>query len=240
MIVKNRLLNYKDCIIYQDVDWFKFSIDSVLLVNFVSIRLSDKNIIDLCSGNAPIPMLLSFRTKANIYGIELQKVVYDLGIRSIIENKMDSQITFINDNIKNSKFLFNADIFDVVVCNPPYFKVCNGSYLTDNVVKRVARHEIEATLDDIFDAAKYLLRNGGTFAMVHRPERFIEIIDKMRKYNIEPKRVQFVYPKDGTDCNMILIEGIKNGKNGLKVLQPLILHNDNGTYRDQISKYFED
>lgn len=239
VIVKNRLLNYGDAIIYQDVDWFKFSIDSVLLANFVTIRLRDKKIIDLCSGNAPIPMLLSFKTKSKIYGIELQKEVYDLGVRSIIENKMDSQIDFINGNIKDVGNLFCSDSFDVVVCNPPYFRVNKNSYLTENKIKRVARHEVEVNLSDIFSSAKYLLKTGGIFAMVHRPERFVEIIYGMREVGIEPKRVQFVYPKDGCECNMLLIEGIKNGSVGLKILPPLVLHSIDGTYRDEIRKYFE-
>ena len=76
MIVKNRLLNYKNTYIYQNDEWFKFSLDSVLLVNFATIRLNDKKILDLCSGNAPIPMLLTFKTKAKIYGVELQSEIY--------------------------------------------------------------------------------------------------------------------------------------------------------------------
>ena len=96
MIVKNNLLNFKDAYIYQDTDYFKFSLDSLLLANFVTINLRDKNILDIATGNAPIPMLLSYRTKANIYGVEIQKSVFDLGVKSIIENKMDKQITIIN------------------------------------------------------------------------------------------------------------------------------------------------
>ncbi len=100
MRVRNRLLNFSDKIIYQNDDYFAFSLDSVLLANFVTIKLSDKKIIDFCTGNAPIPMLMSFRTKARIFGVELQKDIFDLGIESIIENKMDEQIMFINDDVK--------------------------------------------------------------------------------------------------------------------------------------------
>mgnify|MGYP002860666803 CR=1 FL=1 len=75
MRVRNRLLNFGDMIIYQDNDYFLFSLDSVLLANFVTLKLTDKKIIDLCSGNAPVPMLMSFRTKARIFGVELQKYI---------------------------------------------------------------------------------------------------------------------------------------------------------------------
>ena len=121
MKVKNRLLNY-DMVIYQDDSWFKFSLDSVLLVNFLTINLGCKKIIDLASGNAPIPMLLSLRTKNKIDAIELQRCIYDLGIESIKENGLDNQINLVCGDIKNIKEYFCSDSYDLVLCNPPYFK----------------------------------------------------------------------------------------------------------------------
>ena len=106
MRVKNRLLNYKDKYIYQDDDGFLFSLDSVLLANFVTIKLTDKKIIDLCCGNAPIPMLLSFRTKARIFGVEEQEDIYHLGIDSIKENQMDNQIQLIYGDVTKLKEKF--------------------------------------------------------------------------------------------------------------------------------------
>ena len=234
MRVKNRLLNY-NYVIYQNDDWFKFSIDSVLLANFVSINKKHRKIMDLCTGNAPIPMLLSLRTEANIFGMELQEEVYKLGVDSIIENNLDNQIVIINDDVKKVSKYFEADSFDVVVCNPPYFKVKNGGFINDNDVKAIARHEISVDLDSIIKSAVYLLKNGGYFAMVHRTDRFIEIILKYKMYNIEPKRIQFIYPKEGKMSDLFLIEGIKNGNSGLKMLSPIIIHNDDDTYTDEIS-----
>lgn len=238
MIVKNRLLNFKDKIIYQDSEAFLFSLDSVLLANFVSLRFTDKKIIDLCSGNAPIPMLLSFRTKANIVGVEIQKEIYDMGLQSIKENGMGEQISFINDDIKN---LINYDYqekFDVVVCNPPYFKYQEDSLVNKNALKMMARHEVSINLEEVISLAKYLLKTGGTFSLVHRPERFVEIIMLMKKYNIEPKKVRFVYPKEGKEANMLLIEGVKNGNGSLKILSPLIVHEADGSYNFEIRKMF--
>lgn len=240
MIQKNRLLNFNNNVIYQNDDWFKFSLDSVLLINFVTIRLNDKNILDLCSGNAPIPMLLTHKTKAKIYGIEIQKEIYDLGLKSIIDNKMDKQISFINDDIRNANNLFNNIKFDVVLSNPPYFKVDENSLVNDNEIKSVARHEIKVDLDTVLNVASSVLRSGGTFAMVHRPERLVEIIDDMRRYNIEPKKIQFVHPKKISDSNMVLIEGKKNGNPGLKILKPLIVSKDDGEYNDNIKKYYQE
>ena len=238
MKVKNRLLNFTDKYIYQNDDFFAFSLDSVLLANFVTIKLSDKNIIDFCSGNAPIPMLMSFRTNARIFGVELQKEIFDMGIDSVSENGMNKQIELINDDVRNISMFMDAESVDVVTCNPPYFKYQDDSLINDNMVKTIARHEMMLNLDDVMKASKYVLKNGGTFAMVHRPDRMIEIINLMQKYGIEPKKIRLVYPKVGKDANILLIEGIKNGKMGLKILSPLYTHNEDGSYVDEIRMMF--
>lgn len=235
MRVKNRLLD-TSLVIYQDDDWFKFSIDSVLLSKFVTINMRHKKIIDLATGNAPIPLLLSFRTRADIYGIEYQKCVYELGRQSVLENSLNNQIQLICGDVCELKDKFKSDSFDVVTCNPPYFKTENINYLNDNCVKTLARHEVTLTLDDVLRQANYLLKSGGIFAMVHRTERFFEIIDKMKEYKLEPKRVQFVYPKNGRDSDLVLIEGIKNGKSGVKLLYPLVVHKADNTYTEEVSE----
>ena len=233
MKVKNRLLDY-DAVIYQDDEWFKFSLDSVLLAHFVTLNLRTKRIIDLATGNAPIPILLTYRTNASIYGIEIQKCVFDLGVESVLENKMEQQIQLIHGDVREINTYFNSDFFDVVTCNPPYFKTMEDGYFNENSVKAKARHEITLNLDDVLSKANYLLKNGGIFAMVHRTERFVEVLEKMKQYHIEPKRVQFIYPKKGRDSDLFLIEGIKNGKTGLKMLSPLIIHQDDDCYTDEV------
>ena len=238
MKVKNSLLNYKE-IIYQDDDWFKFSMDSVLLANFVTINMGVKKIIDFATGNAPIPMLFTYRTNAYIYGIEYQKCIYDLGIESIIENGFINQIKLINGDVRNIKELFELESFDVVTCNPPYFKKNDSSHLNDNEVKAIARHEITLNLEDVVKNASYILKNRGVFAMVHRTERMIEIIEVMKKYRLEPKRIQFIYPKPGKNSDLFLIECVKNGNSGLKMLSPIVLHDmDSNEYTDEIKKLF--
>ena len=165
MKLKNRLLNFGDNIIYQNDDYFAFSLDSVLLANFVTIKLSDKKIIDFCTGNAPIPMLMSFRTKARIFGVELQKEIFSMGVQSVVENKMDEQIELINLDVKNIDSKFDAESMDIVTCNPPYFKYQENSLVNDNNVKTIARHEVRLKLEDVIKASRYVLKNGGTFAM---------------------------------------------------------------------------
>ena len=234
---KNRLLDF-DMIIYQDDDYLKFSLDSVLLANFVTINLRTKKIIDLASGNAPIPMLMSMRTKSFIDAVELQKEVYNLGVESIKENKLDDQIKLICGDVKNIQNYYDGDCFDIVTCNPPYFNTLNEKFLNSNDIKAIARHEISLSLEDVVKAAFYLLKTGGNLAMVHRTDRFVEVIECLKKYNFEPKRVQFIYPKLGKNSDLFLIEASKNGKIGLKVLSSLIIHNDDNSYNENIRKYF--
>ena len=240
MRIKHRLLNFSSNIIYQDDDYFAFSLDSVLLANFVNIKLSDKIIVDFCTGNAPVPMLMSFRTKARIFGVELQKEVYELGVDSVKENNMDSQISIINGDVKQVNEYFSSESVDIVTCNPPYFKYNDTSLTNQNDIKAIARHEVMLNLEDIMISAKYVLKNGGTFAMVHRPDRMIEIINIMQKYGFEPKKMRFVYPKNGKNANILLIEAIKNGKSGLQMMSPLFTHNDDGNYTLEVKKMFGD
>lgn len=239
MEITNRLLNYKDLKIVQNTDWFAFSLDSVLLSNFVTLNKNTNKIIDFCTGNAPIPLILSTKTNAKITGVELQKEIYDLAQKSIKINNLEEKIELLNMNVKDLVDIYETDTFDVITCNPPYFKVKEDSNLNKNDIKTVARHEIELNLDDIFSLARKLLKNNGLISMVHRPNRLVEIIEIMKKNNIEPKKIQFVYPKRNTECNTILIEGSKNGNPGLKILPPLYVHDENGKYLEEIEEMFQ-
>jgi tRNA1(Val) A37 N6-methylase TrmN6 len=239
MKVINDLLGYDDLKIVQNPEWFSFSLDSVLLPNFVTLNKDVKNILDLGTGNAPIPMILSTLTdKANIYGIEIQKDVYEMAKESIEINKLESRIKLINDDMKKLDQYFEANFFDVIVSNPPYFKLEELSKKNEDEHKTIARHEEKINLSELVAIAKKYLNNNGVFAMVHRTDRLIEIIEEMRKNNIEPKKIQLIYPKKNTNSNMVLIEGKKNGKPGLIIKEPLFIHDDTGEYLDDIKKLF--
>ena len=180
-LVCNELLGRPLLKIYQDTDSFNFSTDSMLLADFASIPNRVKSICDLCTGNAPIPLYFSLRTKAKIIGVEVQEHSYDLAIKSVEENKLENQIEIINDNLVNISEKIGKNKFDLVTCNPPFFKVGNNR-INPNDAKAIARHEILANLDDIVKEAAKLLNSKGIFAMVHRPDRLIEILDTFRKY----------------------------------------------------------
>ena len=238
MKVLNDLLGYNDLKIYQDTDWFSFSLDSVLLPNFVTLSNKTRRILDLGTGNAPIPMILSTMTSADIYGIEIQEDVYELARESIIYNKLDNRIKLMNDDMKNLDKYFDPNSFDVIISNPPYFKIEEQSKKNDDIHKIIARHEEKIKLEDIIKLAKKYLDNDGVFAMVHRTDRLIEVIELMRKHNLEPKRLKLIYPKENTNSNMFLIEGRKNGKPGLKIESPLFVHAESGAYLEEINDLF--
>lgn len=235
MKVKNYLLGYPNTYIMQDSEMFNFSLDSVLLPNFVTLNPTTNKILDIGTGNAPIPLILSKKTKAKIIGVEIQKDVYDLAVETVSINNLEEQIELINDDINNFYKKIESDTFDVITCNPPFFK---NVKLNDSKYKTYARHEESLTLNQIFKVARKLLKNNGVIAIVNRPERLIDIITEMKNNNIEPKKMQLVYPYKEKNANILLIEGRKNGKPGLKILPPLYSHDNDGKYTEEIKKYF--
>ena len=239
METTNYLLGYKNLKIIQDNEMFNFSLDSVLLPNFITINDSTKNILDIGTGNAPIPLILSQKTKAHITGIEIQKEVSNIAKKTIKLNNLENKINIINDDIKEYYKKATPEYYDIITCNPPYFEIKKTSKFNKNDYKTIARHEVTLKLEDILKIARKLLKNGGTLGLVHRPERLIDILTTMRNYNIEPKKIRLIYPGKNKESNILLIEGKKNGKKGLKILPPLYSHNQDGTYTEEIQKYFK-
>lgn len=235
----NYLLGYKNLRVYQDSEMFNFSLDSVLLPNFVTINKNIKNILDIGCGNLPVSLILTTKTDASITAVEIQKDVYDIALKNLELNNKKNQINIINADIRDLYKNFETEYYDVIVCNPPFFKVSKDSHLNKNDYKTIARHEVFLNLDDLFLISKKILKNNGVISIVHRPERLLDIIYAMRKYNIMPKKIQFVYPKKDKEANILLIEGTKNGNSGMKILPPLFVHNEDGTYTDEVKKYFE-
>ncbi len=230
----NNVLGFENLRIVQDTDGFKFSLDSVLLANFVTLNKSIKNILDIGCGNGIISILLSNRTNAFITGVEVQKESYLNALESININKLNKQINVYNYDIKEYYKTIESDTYDVVVSNPPYF---TGENTSKNISKKIARHSYSLNYEDVILISRKILKNNGVLSMVHRPENLMGILFCMRKYNIEPKKIRFVYPYKGKNANILLIEGTKNGKPGLKVMDPLYVY-ENGKYTKEIENYY--
>ena len=209
--------------IVQKSDYFKFSLDSMLLANFVNINMSDSKLLDFCTGNCPIPIILSNSIK-NIVAFEVQKEIYELGDESLKLNNINN-VKLINDDIKNIGNYYEEGYFDIITCNPPYFKVIDSSRINDNNVKAIARHEILIKLEDIVYLAYKFLRDKGKLYIVYRPDRLMELLKLFDKYKFGVKKLQCCYNNSESLSSMILIEAMKNGQDDLKILAPLYTEN---------------
>ena len=228
MKVLNDLLWDGQLKIFQDTDNFKFSIDSILLSNFVTVNNKTKRILDIGTGNAPIPLMLTKRTNAVIDAIEIQKSSYDLALESVKYNKLDNQINVILNDINIEYKNMCNNYYDTIVSNPPYYKM--NMKKAFNKSKRLARSEETLSLEDLFKISKKILKDGGNIAIVNDTERLAEVIRLMKENTIEPKKIQFIYPKENKNSKFFLIEGTKNGKPGIKVINPIFIQDETGEY----------
>lgn len=232
MKVLNDLLWDGELKIYQDTEYFKVSLDSILLSNFITLNKSVNRILDIGTGNAPIPLMLTKRTNAFIDAIEIQKNSYELAKESVKYNKLDNQINLILGDIKEKYINLNNNYYDVIISNPPYYKSNMKKSLLQT--KKIARSEENLTLNDIFKISRKLLKDGGNIAIVNATDRLSEIMELMKLNSIEPKRIQFIHPKKNKNSKFFLIEGTKNGKPGLKVLDPVFVQNEENEYTEYI------
>jgi len=221
----NWLFDYPNLKIYQYEDAFKFSLDSILLAEFAEIKKNDRKILDFCTGNGVIPILLHFKYKKDIIGVEIQPEIMELARDSVEINQMSQSISLIEDSVLNLKKYFLGNIFDVLLCNPPYFKVTNTSHVNENLLKRIARHEIHVTLESIFEMASYLLKAKGRFYMVHVPDRIDEIFVYANRYDLSVKELQFIHSKIEEKPIIVLVTMVKSGHFGTKVYAPIYIKN---------------
>ena len=222
--------NYK---IIQDPERFCFGMDAVLLSGFAKAKEGDR-VIDLGTGTGIIPILMEAKTKASDFtGLEIQPESADMAQRSVELNHLESKIRIVTGDIKEASSLFGAATFDVVTSNPPYMTEHHG-ITNEKSPKAIARHELLCTLEDVISQAAWLLRPGGSFYMVHRPFRLVDIMVLMREYHLEPKRMKLVYPYIDKEPNMVLIEGLRGGRPRLTVEKPLIVYKEPGVYTDEI------
>lgn len=218
--------------IIQSREVFSFSMDAVLLARFAGVPPRGR-ILDLCTGNGVVPLLLTTRTKAIIDAVEIQPRLADMARRSIAWNKLDERIRIYEGDLR----LFHEEVghgaYDAVTINPPYMPAGSGDR-NENEHFAMARHEMNGSLDEIVAACSRLVRAGGRVSMVHRPSRLIEIVEAMRKWRLEPKRMRFVHPYLGAEANMVLIEAAKDGKPELRLLPPLIAYTHERNYTEEM------
>jgi tRNA1Val (adenine37-N6)-methyltransferase len=226
--------NYK---IIQNPELFCFGMDPVLLTGFMDQNIKG-SVLDLGTGTGIIPLLIEAKTKVtHITGIDIQPESVHMAKRSVSLNHLEDKINIIQKDITLADAYFPLSSFDVVTSNPPYMTGSNG-LKNESMAKTIARHEVYCTLDDVIQVASRLVKVGGKFYLVHRPNRLVEIMVLMKHYKLEPKRIRFVHPYIDKEPNMVLIEAVRHGKPMVKIEKPLIVYKSAGKYTDEIYEIY--
>ena len=221
----------------QNTACFCFGMDAVLLSSWATAKKGDK-VLDLCTGNGVIPILMHGKNEGiTCTGLEIQETSYELAARNVAINELNGDINMVKGDVKEAMQLLGGSVYNVVTCNPPYMNENHG-IVNPESAKAIARHEILCTLDDVVKAAAMCLKVKGHFFMVHRPQRLVDIFEAMRKYKLEPKRMQMVHPYTDAEANMVLIEAVKGGNSQLTVEQPLVVYNKDGSYTKELLKMY--
>lgn len=223
----------------QNPNWFCFGVDAVLLADYSSKNIKKgSRVLDLCTGNGIVPILLSSKSKAeHITGLEIQEPVAEMAARSVILNNLQSKIAIEQGDLKDAPQRFGRSSFQYITCNPPY-KESGAGLTTQSDTTTLARHEILCSLEDVVRVSSIILEPLGKLCLIHRPERLIDIILLMKKYNLEPKRLRFVHPYPNKTATMILVEGVRQGRPKLFLDPPLYIHEEKGIYSKEINSIY--
>ena len=207
----------------QSARGYRFSVDALLLARFVTIKRNDV-VVDLGAGSGIISLLLLLeKPVAYVLALEIQATLASQAVRNADLNGVMDRMAVLLADLR--RVPFREPVGDVVVCNPPYRRPGSGRVNPDRE-RAIARHEIKATLNDILSATSVLLKPGGRVALIYPAGRLVDLLVRMRAFDFEPKRMQLVYPSVEEEPKRVLVEGVRAGKGGVKVLPPLIDQGD--------------
>ncbi|EGQ3119106.1 tRNA1(Val) (adenine(37)-N6)-methyltransferase [Staphylococcus pseudintermedius] len=226
----------EDLRIIQNDAVFSFSTDALLLGHFTEVRKRDR-ILDMCAGNGVIPLLLSDKGNNVITGVEIQPQLVNMAVRSVQYNHLEDRITMVEMDINALIQAYSPAQFDLITCNPPYFKA-NQTNQHQLEAHKIARHEIYCTLDDCLRVSNHLLKEGGRVVMVHRAERMLDLFESMRHYRIEPKRLHMIFSKPRKAAQTIVVEGRKGGRQGLDIAPPFYIYDEQGDYTPEMKEIY--
>lgn len=226
----------KDLKIIQKENAFRFTLDSVLLAHFATVKEKDL-IVDLGTGTGIIPLILTTRIKnAHIIGVEIQADIAEMAKRSIVLNQLESAVEILPEDIRNVHKHIQKKVC-LVTANPPYWPLGKGEH-SPLLGKAIACHELSCVFEDIVSSASKLLNFQGRFAFIHRSERLGEIISLLKQYRLEPRRIRFVHSFVDKPAQHVLIEARKSAPPELKVLPPLIVYQRPACYSEEINKWY--
>ncbi len=221
--------------VLQKEKGYRFSVDSLLLADFVTLRKGDR-VVDLGTGSGIIALILALRfPEAGIAEVEIQKDLADMAGRSVALNGLGDRIRVYPGDVKKIRKLFGPQSFDAAVFNPPYRRLNSGRINPDNE-RAVARHEIRGTIDDFLASARYLLKDSGRVYVIYPAARGAHLITRMRGNDIEPKRLRIVHSNGTSGGVFILAEGVKGAGEEAEILPPLFIYRDDGRYSDEVDQ----
>jgi len=226
--------------VIQEKNGYRFSVDAILLAGFVWLRRGE-GVIDLGTGVGIIPLILGKRGEGaeQIVGVEIQKNLTDLAKKNVLINELEGLIHIYQGDIRNIDDLFPPSTFDVVVTNPPYYRISSGR-INPYSPKAIARHEVTSTIDDVLRAARYLLKEGGRIFIIFPAQRAVTLLDSMRNTLLEPKRLRWVYSREGEEAKFVLTEAYKGGSEGVEVMPPFFVYSHDGEYSSEMKTLYSD
>ncbi len=205
----------------QKTDGLTFGTDALLLAAF--IQKKGRLALELGGGSGIISLLLAARGRfESIRTVEIQKEYADLIERNVALNGLSDRVQAVCADVRDHSALGERGSYDAVFSNPPYMTTSSGLPCVRNA-KNTARHETSGTIEDFAKAAASMLKYGGAFYTVYRPERLPDLFSACRACRLEPKRMTFVHARASLPPSMILVECRLGGKSGLSVSRPLIL-----------------
>ena len=222
----------------QNRTGYRFSIDAVILADRIRPK-SGQRVVDLGTGCGIVPLIVGYRFPAAcLYGVEIQKELADIASDNVRTNGMETSVKIFYKDIQNLlPAMFDGPV-DIVVSNPPFRKASSGR-INPNQQRAVARHELRVTLLKVVEKASELLKVSGRFVLIYTSERLVELIAHMRSCQLEPKLVRFIHAQSDSESKLVMIEGIKQSKPGLKVGPPLVIYREDGTYTEEVQAMFQ-
>lgn len=221
--------------IIQDKGLFSYGIDAILLSHFSKPK---GIVVDLGTGTGLIPLRIVNNTKVSmVYGVEIQDQVAKMAKETMEMNFLQDKVKILNMDLKDLREIFSKATVDTIITNPPYMKP-GGAIVSEKDNFAISRHEIAVTLEDIASISSYLLKPLGKLYMVHRPNRLVDVLCTLRNHGLEPKYIQWVYPKPGKPSNLFLLEAVKGGKSDFKFKEPILVYNKDGSYTEKIYKIY--
>ncbi|WP_066900698.1 tRNA1(Val) (adenine(37)-N6)-methyltransferase [Streptobacillus notomytis] len=215
-----------------------FTLDSMLIADYVNINRKSKKILEIGSGFGIISMLLRRKTSAEITGVEINKDSYDISLENLKNNNIDN-VFFINEDILNYRKFLQEQTYDIIVSNPPYFTHSDENQLKKNINLRNARVENTLSIKEILNISTYLLKNNASLYLIFRTERLAEIIELLKDTCLEIKRVKPIYTKINDDKALIcMVEIVKGAKNGFVLEKPIYVYRNDGEISEYIKKLY--